>query len=206
MKTPLFISLSLLVLAGISGFTGATDKTISNLQEAFKGESNASAKYAAYADQARKDGFPQISAMFAATSKAEAIHAENHKKVLEKMGQKVEPFKPQFTVKSTKENLDDAIKGETFEMTTMYPGYIVTAKTENAANAVKSFRWAMDTEKKHQLMYQKTLAALNGKLTNTLPKVYWVCPKCGNTYDELKPESSCSFCSTGRDKYIKFDH
>lgn len=206
MKRSILLSLSLLLFAGINGFPGTTDKTIANLKDAFRGESTASAKYAAFAAQAKKDGFPQISLMFAATSKAEAIHADNHKKVLEKMGQKVDPFKPEFTVKSTKENLEDAIKGETYEMTTMYPGFIATAKAENASNAAKSMRWALDTEKKHQVMYQAALSALNEKRTNNLSKVYWVCPKCGNTYDESKPEASCSFCSTSSEKYIKFDH
>ncbi|MCX6267639.1 MAG: hypothetical protein NTW16_09820 [Bacteroidetes bacterium] len=89
-------------------------------------------------------------------------------------------------------------------MTTMYPGFIATAKSEDVAPAGKSFRWAMDTEKKHQVMYQNALNAVNAKKADSLPKVFWVCPKCGNTYDVAKPEASCSFCSTKSDKYIKF--
>jgi len=89
-------------------------------------------------------------------------------------------------------------------MTTMYPGFIATAKTENADAASKSFRWAMETEKKHQVMYQNALNALNGKKVATLSAVYWVCPKCGNTFDVAKPEVSCSFCSTSSLKFIKF--
>ena len=205
MKKTLSILLVLFFIAGNQIFAGPEDQTIANLKEAFKGESTASAKYAAYADQAKKEGFLQIGIMFSATSKAEAIHAENHKKVLEKMGQKLVPVKPDFVVKSTRENLEDAIKGETYEMTTMYPGFIAAAKAESATDAVKSLRWAMDTEKKHQLMYQAALTALNGKLTHTLPKIYWVCPKCGNTYNEIKPEASCSFCSTSNTKFIRFD-
>jgi rubrerythrin len=186
-------------------FAGSPDKTIANLKEAFKGETTASAKYAAFATQAKKEGFPQIAAMFAATSKAEAIHADNHKKVLVSLGQKVESFKPQFAVKTTRENLEDALKGETYETTSMYPGFIATAKAENVSNAIKSMRWAMDTEKKHQVIYQDVLTALNANKTKTLPQVYWVCPKCGNTYNDLKPEATCSFCSTSSEKYIKFD-
>ncbi len=200
----MLICLAILFNAGLQSIAGGTDKTIANLKAAFKGESNASAKYAAYAEQARKEGLIQIATMFEATSKAEQIHAANHQTVLAKMGQKTDPLKPEFTVKTTKENLQDAISGVTYEMTTMYPGFIATAKTEDVASASKSFRWAMDTEKNHRVMYQNALNALNANKANTLSKVYWVCPKCGNTYDTAKPEATCSLCSTKRDKYIKF--
>ncbi len=204
MKKAIFSGILLMIFAGIQTFAGETDKTIANLKAAFKGESTASAKYAAFAEQAKKEGFIQIAFMFEATSKAEAIHAANHKSVVEKMGQQMDPVKPEFTSKSTKENLEDAIAGETYEMTKMYPDFIATAKAETADAAVKSFRWAMDTEKKHQVMYQNALNALNAKKVDTLSKVYWVCPKCGNTYDVAKPEASCSFCSTKSEKFIKF--
>jgi rubrerythrin len=204
MRTKRTILCLLLCIAAIAVFAGP-DKTIENLKAAFRGESTASAKYAAYAEQARKENMQQIAILFEATSKAEAIHALNHKAVLEKLGVKPEPFKPEFTVNSTKGNLEDAIKGENYEMMTMYPGFLKTAKEENASDAVKSLRWALETEKKHSLMYTIALNALNGNDLKILPKVYWVCPKCGNTFDKVKPEEKCPFCYTSRDKYIKFD-
>jgi rubrerythrin len=204
MKKNMLISLALLFVTGMTAFSATADKTIANLKAAFKGESTASAKYAAYAEQAKKEGLLQIATMFEATSRAEQIHAANHQAVLEKMGQKPDPIKPEVAVKTTSQNLEDAIKGETYEMITMYPEFIATARAEDASPAAKSFRWAMETEKKHQVMYQNALTALNAKKADTLPKIYWVCPKCGNTYDQAKPEASCSFCSTKSDKYIKF--
>lgn len=204
MKKNMLISLALLLTTCLYASSGSAGKTIANLKAAYKGESTASAKYTAYAAQAKKEGLLQIATMFEATSRAEQIHAANHQAVLEKMGQKPDPVKPEVTVKNTSQNLEDAIKGETYEMITMYPEFIATAKAEEAAPATKSFRWAMDTEKKHQVMYQNALTALNSKKTDALPKIYWVCPKCGNTYNQLKPEASCSFCSTKSEKYIKF--
>jgi len=194
-----------LLLIGSAGFSFAgKEKTIENLKAAVKGETTASEKYAGYAGQAKKEGFIQIEAMFSAASKSEAIHAANHKSVLVKMGQKIDSFKPEFDVKTTKENITDAIKGESYEISTMYPGFISTAKMESENDAIKSFRWAMETEKKHQQIYQSALNALNAGTAVKLPKVYWVCPKCGNTYDVSKPESSCSFCSTSSDRFLKF--
>ena len=204
MRTKHVFSMFLMCIIGISLFAG-NEKTITNLNAAFKGESTASAKYAAYAEQAKKEGFLPIAIMFEATSKAEAVHALNHKAVIEKLGGKTDPVTPQFTVKTTKENLDDAVKGENYEIATMYPGFLATAKEENANDAVKSFRWAMETEKKHSLIYTNAISALSANNLTTLPKVYWVCPKCGNTYDQAKPEDKCAFCYTSRDKFIKFD-
>ena len=205
MKKIFVISLALVLFTGLSSFIGTADKTIENLKAAFIGESTASAKYAAFAEQAKKEGLIQIAIMFSATSKAESIHANNHKTVLEKMGAKADPVKPEVKLKSTKENIQDAINGESYEISTMYPGFITTAKAENANDASKSMRWAMETEKKHLTMYQSALNALNSGNVKTLPKLYWLCPKCGNIYNEAKPESSCSFCSTASNRFIKFD-
>ncbi|MBK7709916.1 MAG: rubrerythrin family protein [Bacteroidales bacterium] len=132
-------------------------KSIENLKAAYNGESTASAKYAAFAEKAKAEGFDTVAVMFLATSKAEAIHAANHLKVLEKLGEKVEgPEIGAFVVLSTAENLDDAMKGETYEVETMYPGFIAAAESEKVKDAVKSFSWAVDTEKKHQAFYKKS--------------------------------------------------
>ena len=64
-------------------------KTIENLKAAYNGESTASAKYAAFAEKAKVEGFDTVAVMFLATSKSESIHAGNHLKVLEKLGVKV---------------------------------------------------------------------------------------------------------------------
>ena len=205
MKKTLSIIANLVFFTGLISYAGTADKTIENLKYAFIGESTASAKYAAYAEQAKKEGFVQIAIMFEATSKAEAIHAANHKSVLEKMGQKVDPVKPIFTVQTTNLNLVYALKGESDEISTMYPGFIETAKTEDAKGAVKSFSWALDTEKKHLAMYKNAISAMNEKKESSLPKIYWVCPKCGNTFDIPKPTGECGFCGTASEKFIKFD-
>ena len=157
MKKMILICLALMLGAGQQMIAAGNDKTVENLRAAFKGESTASAKYTAYALQAKSEGLLQIATMFEATSRSEKIHAANHRTVLETLGQKVDPVTPEFKVKTTRENLDDAIKGETYEMTTMYPGFIATSTSEDVASASKSFRWAMDTEKKHQVIDRKSV-------------------------------------------------
>src|SRR5665647_1635169 len=118
----LFASISLLVMASCSQQKPV--KTIENLKAGIKGETTASAKYAAFAEKARAEGLDTVAKLFDAASKAESIHAANHLKVLEGLGEKMEEFKPEFEVKTTAENLQAAIDGESYEVTTMYPQFI----------------------------------------------------------------------------------
>jgi len=198
-KLFLFAFVSLIVLAGCSAPKPV--KTIENLKAGIKGETTASAKYAAFAEKARAEGLDTVAKLFDAASKAESIHAVNHTKVLEGLGEKTEAFKPEFEVKTTAENLQAAIDGETYESTTMYPQFLIDAKTENVEKATKSFTWALDTEKKHQEFYNAALAAVQSNTENTLPFVYEVCPVCGNTYDQTKVDEKCAFCNTSREKF-----
>jgi rubrerythrin len=181
-----------------------TSKTIENLLAAFKGETTASAKYAAYSKKAEKEGYQQIALLFKAASTAEKIHASNHKSVLEESGTKVSPVTPEFTVKSTRENLQDAIKGETYEATTMYPEFLKVAEAAGNQMALISLNYAFRTEKKHRVMYENALAALEKNTVKSLPGTYFVCPTCGNTYDTA-PAERCGICMTGSEKFIKIN-
>jgi len=200
MKTVTRLLLLILAVGMITGCATTPVKTIENLKAAYNGESTASAKYASFAERAKSEGFDTVAVMFLATSKAEAIHA-----VLEKLGEKISgPQIGSFTTLTTAENLMDAIKGETYEIETMYPGFITVAGTEKSKDAVKSFTWALDTEKKHQLFYKTALSALNSGGEKNLPVKWFVCPVCGNTYDAGTLTAKCDFCMTPKEKFIEF--
>lgn len=173
-----------------------------NMQDAFKGETTASAKYAAYSKKAEEEGFHEIALLFNAASKSEKIHATNHKAVLLEGGQTVPVIKPEFTVKLTKENLKDAIAGEGYEISTMYPEFIANANTAKNQFALVSLNYAYKTEQKHKPFYEKALAALESNNVKYLPAVYYVCPTCGNTYDTTAPKR-CGISMTSSEKFIK---
>ena len=196
----LFAFVGLVALASCNQST--PEKTIANLKDGIKGETTASAKYLAFAQKAREEGYDTIAKLFDAASKAEMIHATNHTKVLTDLGVTMEAFNPEFEVKTTAENLQAAITGETYEIDSMYPRFLDDAKAEKVEKATKSFTWAMDTEKKHQSFYAASLEALNGAGEKTLPFEYFVCPVCGNTYDKATLEPKCGFCQTDQEKYI----
>ena len=177
-------------------------KTIENLKAGITGETTASAKYAAFAQKAREEGNDTIAKLFDAASKAESIHAANHKKVLEGLGETMADFTPEYVVKSTAENLMAAIDGESYEVATMYPQFLADANEEKVEKATKSYNWAMDTEKKHAEFYKSALQAVNAMAENTMPFEYAVCPVCGNTYDNAKMDDKCAFCQTEKAKFI----
>jgi len=205
MKTTIRLSVIMVAVMFIAGCAQKPVKTIENLKYAYNGESTASAKYAAFAEKAKAEGFDTVAVMFLATSKAEAIHAANHLKVLEKLGEKVDgPQIGTFNVLTTAENIADAIKGETGEIESMYPGFIASAESEKSTDAVKSFTWAIDTEKKHQAFYSAALNALNTGGEKTLPLAWWVCPVCGNTYNVTDLKEVCDFCMTPKEKFFIF--
>ncbi|MEI8201592.1 MAG: ferritin family protein [Bacteroidota bacterium] len=184
--------------------TVKVSNTLQDLKDAFKGESTASAKYKAYSAKAKEEGFTQIAVLFAATSKAEEIHAGNHKEVLKQLGVTMADFvAPAFDIKSTKENLEDALKGETYEVETMYPKFMKDADKEDIKNAGLSFLYAHDVEMQHQDLYKKALEALSKNDVKSLSSEYFICPKCGATYASNDAPKECDICSTSKKQYLK---
>ncbi len=181
--------------------TEANKKVVEDLKAAFTGETTASAKYAAYSQKAKEEGFQRIALLFEAASKAESVHANNHKAALEQLGQTAPSVDPKFEIKSTKENLKDAIKGETYESAEMYPAFLKDANKAKVTIAVISFNYACKTELKHKALYEDALKALENKKLETLASAYQICTTCGNTYDGDGP-TRCGICMTSKDRYI----
>ena len=165
-------------------------KTEKNLEEAFAGESQASRRYLYFAEQAESEGHTQIARLFRAAVEAETVHARNHLKVLGGIG-------------STQENLKEAISGEEYEFTKMYPSFIEQAKEEGQTRAEISFSHANAVEKIHHALYQKALESLEaGKELKEEP--YFVCSVCGNTVAGEAPEK-CPICGAPRSRFMKVE-
>ena len=161
-------------------------KSEQNLKDAFAGESQANRKYLAFAKQADKEGFAQAAKMFRAAAEAETIHAHNHLRAL-------------GGIKTTKENLAEAIAGETHEFKSMYPAMITAAEAEGASQALRSFQYANEVEKVHAALYQKALEALEVK---SELYDYYICPVCGHTVEKEVPET-CVVCGAKGSVFFK---
>ncbi len=178
----------------------AQSKTLGNLMAAFNGESNAHARYLAFAQKADAEGYGNVASLFRAAARAEGIHADNHAVVIKKMGGVPKADVQTPDVKSTKENLQAAIKGESYERDTMYPEFIAQARKEANRDALETLNFAKSAEIEHAKLYTASLNGLDG-LKNTKGKTLYVCTVCGFTTEQINFEK-CPACFNPKDKYV----
>jgi rubrerythrin len=163
-------------------------KSYDDLMAAFAGESQANRKYLAFAKKADEDGYAQVARLFRAAAAAETVHALTH-------------FRTAGEVKSTEENLKAAVAGEHYENSEMYPAFIKDAEAEGDAKALKSFTWANEAEKIHEMLYREALETL-GKPGDTYD--YYICPVCGYTHARTAPDK-CPVCGALGSKFEKIN-
>lgn len=179
----------------------STAKTLDNLNAAFNGESNAHARYLAFAAKAGEEGYGEVASLFRAAARAESIHAANHAAVIKKLGGVPKADIQAPDVKSTKENLEAAIKGESYERDTMYPEFLVQARKEGQRDAIETFNFAKSVEAEHAKLYTAALDNL-GALKGSQAKPFYVCTVCGNTTAQMNFEK-CPVCFNSKDKYVQ---
>ncbi|MEJ2689751.1 MAG: rubrerythrin family protein [Deltaproteobacteria bacterium] len=160
-------------------------KSEQNLMAAFAGESQANRKYLAFAKKADKEGFKQIARLFRAAAEAETVHAHAHLRAL-------------GAIRSTKENLSEAIAGETHEFQKMYPPMVEEAKKEGNKAAERSFSYANEVEKVHAALYQKALSQMD-KMEECS---YHVCSVCGHTVEGHAPDK-CPVCGANANAFFE---
>ena len=147
--------------------------TIENLKTAFAGESQANRKYLAYAAKADKEGYPQVAKLFRAAAEAETLHALAHLQSLGGVG-------------STLDNVKDALAGETYEYTEMYPPMAAQAEQEGHRGKTM-LKWANAVEKVHA-----DLATME----------IYLCPVCGHLELGAAPDK-CPVCGAPGAKFQK---
>lgn len=183
-----------------SSVVKASEATMTNLNKAFKGESNASHRYELFAQKADKEGYKQIAKLFRAVSMAESIHRNNHKAAILSLGGKPEVVNyDSVTVGSTKENLQAPLKGETYEKDVMYPTFIKQAKADEIPDAVKTFTFSENAEKQHEKLFEDAL----NNLGKNKPVDYCVSRISGATY-AVNPNAKCPSGKCGNEEeYIR---
>ncbi|MFX1401611.1 MAG: rubrerythrin family protein, partial [Promethearchaeota archaeon] len=155
---------------------------------AFAGESQANRKYLAFAKKAEQEGYPGVALLFKAAAAAETVHAHNHLRAL-------------GGIKSTIENLKEAIGGEFYEFTKMYPEFIDAAKSEEIKDAERSFNYANEVEKVHHKLYEKALELVEAGKDLNVDEMY-VCSVCGYTHEGSPPEK-CPVCGAAKKAFQK---
>ena len=178
--------------------TAGIELTIKNLLAAFEGESNAHARYIAFAVRADEDGLHGAASLFRAAGRAEQIHATNHARVIKQLGGdpicEIHPVE----VKTTLENLKAALSGEQYEVDTMYPEFLAEATARNLNSAVRTFTGALEAEKTHARLYGDAIALLQGGKTDSWlgsARDFYVCPICGFTSETEEEHERCPVCN-----------
>ena len=131
--------------------------TLKNLESALAGESMAHIKYRYFARIAREEGHEEVAKHFEHTADQELKHAWGHLELL--IG------KP-----TTKECLEKAIEGETYEFTHMYPDFERSARLEGNESAVAEAQNQIAESKEHAEQFAAVLAKAE-KRFNALKKV-----------------------------------
>ncbi len=157
-------------------------KTEKNLRAAFAGESQARNKYDYFAKQAKKEGYVQISNIFARTAMDESQHAKQWFKALEGIG-------------TTEENLVAAAEGENYEWTIMYKEFAKTAREEGFEELAAQFEAVARVEAEHEARYIQLKQNIeDGIVFEREEEVVWECQNCGYKHTGKEAPHNCPAC------------
>lgn len=170
-------------------------QTEKNLLTAFAGESQARNRYLFYAKQAKKDGYEQISAVFAETADQEGSHAKLLFRHLEGGEVEVTAAFPAGVIGSTLENLRQAASGEAYENTEMYPVFAATAEKEGFKQIAGLFKLLANAEQYHEKRFRILAESIESDSTfKRDTPVSWVCRKCGYIHVGTAALEICPLC------------
>lgn len=156
--------------------------TEDNLKAAFAGESQARNKYDYFAKVAEKEGFVHIANIFRETALNEMQHAK-------------EEFKKLKGISSTADNLREAMSGEAYEVSEMYPTFAKEAEEEGKPEIAALFRAIAKVEEEHRKRFERLLKQVEeGTVFKRDEEIGWKCAKCGHIHYGKEAPGSCPCC------------
>jgi rubrerythrin len=164
-------------------------KTIENLKAAFAGESQARNMYTFFAKVARKEGYHYIAKIFEETAANEMRHAKDE-------------FTKAGLLGDTAANLKEAINGEHYETTEMYPGFAKIAREEGNTEAAILFEQIAKVEAEHRDRYKKLLDMVeNDTVYKRDEPIKWKCGECGYIHEGEEPPAKCPCCKHPKEHF-----
>jgi len=162
-----------------------------NLLKAFAGESQARNKYEYFAKVAQKEGYRDIAEHFQRAANNEKTHAKLELSLNNRMMSNSED-----NFGNTKENLQMAIDGESYENITMYPEFARIAKEEGHKEAARLFDGIGKIEVEHEKMFKMLLERLeaDAEFTSEDDEEAWICEVCGHVHYGKKALKTCPVC------------
>ncbi|HIP11340.1 MAG TPA: desulfoferrodoxin FeS4 iron-binding domain-containing protein [Arcobacter sp.] len=162
-----------------------------NLMKAFAGESQARNKYEYFAKVAQKEGYRDIAEHFQRAANNEKVHAKLELSLNNRMMNNSDN-----NFGNTKENLQMAIDGESYENITMYPDFAQIAKDEGHKEAAKLFTGIGKIEVEHENMFKMLLERLEegAEFLSDDTDEAWICEVCGHVHYSKKALKVCPVC------------
>jgi rubrerythrin len=171
-------------------------KTEKNLLASFAGESQARTRYDYFASKAKKEGYVQISEIFAETALQEKEHAKRFFSYLEGGDLEIQAAYPAGVIGSTLENLKAAASGENHEHTELYPGFAKVAREEGFEEIAVLFEMVSVAEKQHEKRYRDLAANIeNDRVFKRESKQTWRCRNCGYLHEGAEAPAACPACA-----------
>jgi rubrerythrin len=147
----------------------------------------------------KKEGFVQISDIFAETADQEKEHAKRFFKFLEGGELEITAAFPAGVIGTTRENLKAAAAGENYEHTTMYPEFAKTARAEGFEAIAMVFQAVSVAEKQHEKRYNDLAANIEaGRVFKRSQPVTWRCRNCGYLHEGEEAPELCPACAHPR--------
>ncbi len=176
--------------------------TAKNLLAAFAGESQARNRYTYFASQAKKDGFVQISNIFAETADQEKEHAKRLFKFMDGGEVEITAAFPFGVIGATEGNLVASAAGEHYEYTEMYPGFAKIAEQEGFAEIAAAMRAIAVAEHWHEtrfLAFAKNIK--EGRVFAREQATKWRCHNCGYIHEGTSALKLCPACAHPMDHF-----
>ena len=170
--------------------------TMVNLMKSFAGESQARNKYEYFAKVAQKEGYRDIAEHFQRAANNEKVHAKLELALHNRMASGSED-----SFGKTKENLQYAIDGESYENVTMYPDFAEIAKQEGHKEAARLFTGIGKIEVEHENMFKMLLQRLeaDAEFVSENEEEEWICEVCGHVHRGKKALKTCPVCKHGEE-------
>lgn len=171
-------------------------QTEKNLLKAFAGESQARNRYTFFASKAKKEGYRQISEIFAETAAQEKEHAERFFKFLEGGEVEISAAFPAGIIGSTLENLQASAGGEHHEWSELYPAFAKTAQEEGFKEIATVFTAISVAEKQHEKRYRGLAKNIEeGAVFEKDEPTTWRCMNCGYVHEGKSAPNLCPACA-----------
>ncbi len=170
-------------------------QTAKNLLISYAFESQATTRYTFFADQAKRDGYIQVAAIFNETASQECEHALRFFKFFN--GGKLEVTASFLTgvVKATYENLESAADLELDVHSRLYPGFAQIARQEGFDRAADVWDAIIVAEVQHEKNFREL--AENVKTDRVFSRSsarIWRCMNCGYIHEGKCAPAKCPAC------------